>query len=37
MYDEDIVEFARLLQVIKGKSPEAYRHIVGLIRFFTKK
>jgi hypothetical protein len=29
-------EFARMLQCIKLKSPEVYRHIVGLIKFFFK-
>lgn len=33
---DEYAEFARLLQSIKKNCPEAYRHIVGLIRFFTK-
>ena len=28
--------FAEMLQVLKEKCPDVYRHIVGLIKFFTK-
>jgi len=33
---EQVIEYARLLEQIKSKFPDVFRHIVGLIRTILK-